>query len=276
MIRLIFCILFSCFLSACGKHGDTYNGYIDVDFVYLSSNYPGRLAQLFVHRGEGVNQGAWLFKLEQAPEHFDVYTARYNRLNVVSQKSAVLAQIDYAEKNYQRIQKMRSGNAASQNDLDVAKQNLDVLKAQLAGIETQILNSRVAIADRKWVQSRKEYRASEPGIIFDTYFTEGEYVQGGQPIVSLITPSRLKVVFFIPETALSRTQLNQKIRISSDGSPNMATGRIVYISQNAQYTSPLIYSRDERASLVFRVEAKLDKPNLRSIHLGQPVSLELM
>ena len=49
---------------------------------------------------------------------------------------------------------------------------------------------------------------------------------------------------------------------------------INYISPIAQYTPPIIYSREDSHNLVFRVEALIEHPDLKRLHLGQPVSLE--
>lgn len=271
LILLVLIIL----LSACKKHGRFYNGYIDADLVYLSSNYAGRLNQLFVHRGESVQKDRPLFKLEQTREYFSVAMSKYMQHNLDAQRKALMDQIQYAETNYQRIIKMRKGDAASQNDLDVAKKDLDVLKEQLASINFQIASNYVDTADKNWQVQRKENAAHDAGIIFDTYFTEHEYVQAGQPVLSLITQKNIKVVFFVPEKELNQIQLNQKVKITSDENPKLATGFINYIANIAQYTPPIIYSREERQDLVFRVEAHVDAANLRLLHLGQPVSLEL-
>ena len=84
------------------------------------------------------------------------------------------------------------------------------------------------------------------------------------------------MVFFVSEKELSHIRLNAKVAIASDGSPKLATGTINYISKIAQYTPPIIYSRENRASLVFRIEARIDNPDLNQLHLGLPISLVLV
>ncbi|OGV46490.1 MAG: hemolysin D [Legionellales bacterium RIFCSPHIGHO2_12_FULL_42_9] len=263
-------------LSSCGKGGLQYNGYIDADLTYLSSDFSGRLTNLFVRRGESVQKNQLLFKLEQTSEHFGVAISRFTKKNRLAQRKEILDQINYDEINYRRTLKIRKANAASQNDLDVAKRELDVLKNQLAAIDFQIKSSRVDTKNKRWQIRRKENSAPDLGIIFDTYFTQDEYVEAGQPVLSLITKNNIKVVFFAPEKDLSTITLNQKVKLSSDSTLELATGHINYIANVAQYTPPIIYSREAREELVFRIEARLDNPNLNQVHLGQPISLELV
>ena len=271
-LLLLFCIFL---LNSCGENGSQYNGYIDADLTYLSSDFAGRLSNLLVRRGQTVQKNQLLFKLEQTNERYEVAISRFNKKNLLAQRKAILDQINYNEINYRRTLKIRKANAASRNDLDIATRELDVLKNQLAGINFQIQSSRINTKTKKWKISRKESIAPDPGIIFDTYFTNDEYVQAGQPVLSLITKENIKVIFFVPEKELNKITLNQKIKLSSDSASELATGQISYVANIAQYTPPIIYSREERQKLVFRIEARIDNPDLNQIHLGQPITLEL-
>lgn len=262
-------------LYACKGGVQRYNGYIDADLTYLSSDSPGRLVQLAVTRGQPVKKNQFLFKLEQVSESFGVQISQLNHNNLASQLKVTEDQLHYAELNYRRTTLMRKDHAASQNDLDVAKKERDVLINQLAGLQFQLKSSQVDTQNKLWQRDRKEGFATNSGIIFDTYFTQGEYAQAGQPVLSLITKRNIKVIFFVPEFALTRLSLNQNVLIKSDGNPTPLHGKISYIANIAQYTSPIIYSRENRQKLVFRVEAHIEHPDLKQIHLGQPVSLEM-
>jgi HlyD family secretion protein len=275
-MRKFVLLLVLCLLSACKEKGPHYNGYFDADFTYLSSDFAGRLSHLFVKRGEPVPKEKLLFKLEHTSENYGIQISQLSKKNLAFQKQQLIDQLHYAEINYRRTLKIKTQDAASQNDVDVATKDLDVLRAQLAAINVQINSSQIDVANRQWQIRRKKNTAPEAGIIFDTYFTEAEYVQAGQPIVSLITPKNIKVLFFVPEEALGTIKLNQTVQIESDANPHLAQGKISYIANVAQYTPPIIYSREQRQKLVFRVEARIDSPNLALIHLGQPVTIELV
>ena len=268
-------LLILMFLSACHKSHEQYNGYIDVDLTYLSSDYSGRLQTLLVNRGESVKKGQLLFKVEQTNQKYSVAMSQFTTSNLLSQRQEIVNNLDYSISNHKRILQMRHQNAASQQDLELAQRDKEVLENQLKAIDFQIKNSQVDTSSKQWEVDKKEGHASEDGIIFDTYYTKAEYVAAGQPVVSLITKKKIKVVFFVPEIALIHLRLNEKVRVFTDGNESLAVGRIRYISKIAQYTSPLIYSRENRQSLVFRVEASIDNPDLTKLHLGQPISLSV-
>ena len=88
-----FSVLFFIFLlSSCNNSGPQYNGYIDADLSYLSSDFPGRLTTLLVHRGQMVHKNQLLFKLEQTSEDFDVDIAQFNKKNLEAQRQEILSQ----------------------------------------------------------------------------------------------------------------------------------------------------------------------------------------
>jgi HlyD family secretion protein len=275
MRKLLFIALITVVLISCKKEEQSFSGYIDTDLVYLSADYGGRLTDLAVLKGQLVKNRQFLFKLEQTSELYNVEMSQLNNKSLLAQRQQIVIQLNYNEINYRRILGMRKQNAASQNDLDAAQRDLNISKQQLTDVDIKIQNNEVDTADKKWQVTRKENFATEHGIIFDTYYTKGEFVQTGYPVLSLITKNNIKAIFFVPEEKLSQLRLNEQVKITTDKTPDFATGHIIYISNIAEYTPPIIYSREERQRLVFRVEAKIDSPDLEKIHLGQPVTLEL-
>ena len=271
LIGLIFLLL-----MGCKKENKSFNGYIDAELVYLSADFAGRLTELAVQKGQLVQNNQFLFRLEQTSELYSVEMSQLNSKDLLAQRQQILAQLNYNDINYRRILGMRKKNAASQNDLDAARRDLDVSKQQLVDIDAKIKNSQVDTADRKWRVTRKENFAPEFGIVFDTYYTRGEFAQPGYPVLSLVTKSNIKAIFFVPQEKLSQLRLNQRVNIKTMNDFELAQGHIFYISNIAEYTPPIIYSREESSRLVFRVEAKIDYPDLEKIHLGQPAILELI
>ena len=274
-MRKILLIISGLVLVACQKTENKYNGYIDADLTYLSSDFGGRIANLAVTRGEFVQNGQLLFKLEQTNESRNIAISQANQDNLQAQHQQVVDKINYTQANYNRLQKLEAQGAASSDELDQAQQNLNVLKNQLSSINAQLVGNKFDTAQKNWQLERKQNIAPESGIVFDSYFNPSEYVQSGTPILSLITSKNIKVIFFVPENELGKIHLGENISFTSDGNSTPQNGAISYISAQAEYTPPIIFSSEDRQKLVFRIEARLDNPSLTKIHLGQPVTLEL-
>jgi HlyD family secretion protein len=90
-------------------------------------------------------------------------------------------------------------------------------------------------------------------------------------VVAVLPPANVKIRFFAPEGRLPTVAIGDKVRVSCDGCEKDLTATVSFISNKAEYTPPVIYSMEERAKLVFLMEAKPDKPS--AFRVGQPVSV---
>jgi HlyD family secretion protein len=99
-------------------------------------------------------------------------------------------------------------------------------------------------------------------------------VAAGQSIVQLLPPANVKIRFFVPEQVVGRIAIGQTVRVSCDGCSAPVAATVRFVSPQAEFTPPVIYSREQRSRLVFMVEAR---PNERAetLHVGQPVDVAL-
>ncbi len=88
-------------------------------------------------------------------------------------------------------------------------------------------------------------------LVFDTYFRAGEKVEANRPVLSLLSPNNIKVLFYITETQLSRIKIGQKIYFTCDGCADKNRGLNYLHFTRSKYTPPVIYSKDTRYKLVY-------------------------
>ena len=91
--------------------------------------------------------------------------------------------------------------------------------------------------------------------------------------MALLPPGNLKVRFFAPEALLPKIKYGQTMNVSCDGCAKGLTAKVTFIANSAEYTPPVIYSREERAKLVFLIEARPAHPD--KFRVGQPVTVTL-
>jgi len=92
-------------------------------------------------------------------------------------------------------------------------------------------------------------------------------------VVSLLPPANIKLRFFVPEAMVSGLRTGQPVSVSCDGCGAPIAARISFVSPQAEYTPPVIYSREARAKLVFLVEARPGAADATRLHPGQPVDV---
>ncbi len=84
----------------------------------------------------------------------------------------------------------------------------------------------------------------------------------------------MKIRFYVPETRLAALRVGDAVSVRCDGCGNAIPAKIRFIAPQAEYTPPVIYSRENRAKLVYLVEAWPDAPN-PALHPGLPVEAML-
>jgi HlyD family secretion protein len=116
-------------------------------------------------------------------------------------------------------------------------------------------------------------KAPVGGRIEETFYDLGEMAPAGTPVLSLLPAGALKAEFYVPEADRMKLRLGETVAITCDGCALGITGKISFLASSPQYTSPLIYSRDERSQMVFLAEARIDAKT--GILPGQPVTVSL-
>ena len=105
----------------------------------------------------------------------------------------------------------------------------------------------------------------------DVYFRAGEVVNAGQPVLALLPPGNRRIRFYVPEPRALDHRARRAVAVTCDSCPAGSCATIVFISQEAEYTPPVIFSEQERAKLVFRVEAQ--PAATRALPIGLPVTV---
>ena len=109
--------------------------------------------------------------------------------------------------------------------------------------------------------------------MIDTFYLPGELVPAGRPVLSLLSPEQIKIIFFIPQSYLSQLKLAQLVTVTCDNCVSPIKAKIDFIAPQAEYTPPVIYSDALRSKLVYRIEAAPNLNEAIKLHPGQPVNV---
>lgn len=115
----------------------------------------------------------------------------------------------------------------------------------------------------------------QEGQIVKRYYQQGEWVAAGAPVISLLANTQYKIRFFLPETQLGAVQIGDSIQVQCDGCTKPQLATIRYIAPSPEFTSPVLYTQEQRAKLVYLVEAK-PSTKTTTLHAGQPVTIQLI
>ncbi|XZG70361.1 HlyD family secretion protein [Chitinibacteraceae bacterium HSL-7] len=289
----------------------SFTGYVEGEYVDIAPGRAGPLTTLLVERGSTVKQHAALFALDAAPEQAqldeasarlaseqarlaDLQQGKRSDELAVTQASldAMKAELVRSEAQLAREEKLVSEGAVSRQQLDDTRGNAKALRDEVRRLEAtarvdrlpartdQISAQRAAVnaasatlEAARWQLGQKAQQAPADALVVDTLFRPGEWVAAGTPVVRLLPPANVKLRFFVPATTLGQIKAGQTVHFSCDGCKADQTALISYISPQAEYTPPLIYSDTQRAKLVWLIEARPSQPT--ELHPGQPVEVRL-
>lgn len=299
-------------LSACGRSpGDRITGYIEAEYVRPAAAAGGRLTVLSVDRGARVEAGAALFALdadrekaavEEVQARIEALRSRLTDLSkggrpeelavIRSQLEQAQAQLKLSKATADRQRALKAKNLVSQDAVDNAATAEQRDSAAVAELEHQlgvkelagrsdaldaarqdIAAARAQLAQAQWSLAQKTVTAPAAGSIEDVYFRPGEWVNAGQPVLALLPPANRRIRFFVPEPVLAQYAPGQAVTVSCDGCGEAIRATVTFAASEAEFAPPVLFDRNQRSRLVYRVEAKAGSDAAARLHPGQPVDV---
>jgi len=243
---LLIVALIALTLAGCNNANDhVLQGWVEAELIFVSPDEQGRVEALKVREGDRVQKGDVLFTVDDDLQKADV----------VVRNTAVVN----AQQTFDRAKELLKSAAGTQKNYDDSEAELRQAKANL-----------------EWSQTRLARRnAYSPGeaTVEQIYYRPGETVSAGRPVVALLPPGNLKFRFFAPQAVLPEIKYGETVGVSCDGCEQGLTAKVSFIARSAEFTPPVIYSQEERAKLVFLIEARPEHPE--KFRVGQPVTVTL-
>lgn len=300
-------------LAGCmGDSDQPLQGYVEGTYVYVSAESAGRIVARLAEAGKPVKEGAVLARLDDADQKSQVIGAearlaqaeaqlanlhsgkRPEELAVlVAQLNAARTTFTFASDDYNRKLVLREKGVTPQSSVDAAKTALDSAQAQvdaaerqlevaklparpeeIAAAERNVAAEQAALVQAKTALDRRTLKSPASGMIEETFFEPGELVAAGQPVVSVLPAVNKRIRFFLPEPRLAAIRIGDRITVTCDNCAAGLAAEITFIATEAEFTPPVIYSKENREKLVFRVEAR-PLAEAASLKAGQPVDVTL-
>ncbi len=292
---------------------EEWQGYADADFVKVGPTQQGLITAVRVERGDRVVKGAPLFEqddaddcyaaeqatrlLQQAKDQLanlqnpgkptEIATAEANLRDAQAARDKVLADL-------QRNQLLLKSGAATAQTVDEERADLASAIAKIAAVEAALEQiksplgrpgeitaqtsavdaAQAALAMARWKLAQRSVASPVTGRVADVLARAGETLDAGAPVVSLLPPENIFIRFFVPEPSLAHVHPGDTVALTCDNCPPDLTGAVSFISPQAEYTPPFIYSESTRAKFVFLAEARPKRDQAALFNPGQPVTVK--
>ncbi len=284
-----------------------YNGYLEADYLYVAPLSAGRITEIDVADGAAVTAGQVLARLDDQAQRAALQGAEAAVAQAVAnldnlatggraaEIAVIRASLKKAEADRDLAQSTleRTLQLAGQGQVSAAKVDQDRASAASAAAQVEQLSAQLAVAqlpareaqrgaaEAALAVARAQAEAAQialddrtlkaplSGILDRSFYQVGEVAASGAPVMAVYDPGRVKAIFFVPEAERARIAPGVTLAVDCDGCQG-AMATVSRVASEPQYTPPILYSRDERGRLVFRVEAVVAGMTLQP---GQPVTL---
>lgn len=133
---------------------------------------------------------------------------------------------------------------ASQAEREAAEAGLAAAQEGLALAETALAG--------------QEIKAPIDGVVLEHLALEGEWVTPGATVVRLADLSRLEITVYLPVADMGWVALEDEVEVQVDAYPDRVfTGRVVFISEEAEFTPRNVQTPEERTIMVFAVRVEV-------------------
>jgi len=276
------------------------SGTIESTNIIVSSKTAGNILIMNFSEGNKVNSGDTVLiidheqlelQLHQAIAGKDAAQAQLNLMLkgareediIQADKNLIRQKVNFetAERDKNRMQKLYDSQSITQKQYEDAVARFELMSAQYKSaqenyskvkkifrpeeIEQAKANLNKAIAGVELLNKNiRDCYVTSPinGFLVKTFIEPGETVT---PMSSLFKVSDLDVVelvIYVSTEELAYVKLGQNAEVKIDSfKDKVYTGKVTYISPEAEFTPKNIQTKDERTKLVFAVKIKIPNDN---------------
>jgi len=259
------------------------------DTNYYAQNAAGLSSQ--------VRESEAALRFEQSQTSQQTAQAESTLASIEAQVKAAAADLSVATSTYTRTQDLAKQQIASAQDLDQARAVADAARAKLDALKKQVEAQRATVAlaraNAAQVDMRKsqvqamehsqaaaaaqrskadvrlaytEIHAPIDGQVDVRAVRAGEYVNPGQPVVTLVNPDDLWVRADVEESYIDRVKIGDTLAVRLPSGAERS-GVVFYRGVDAAYATQRDVSRTKRDIKTFEVRLRLDNKD-RALAVG--------
>ncbi len=283
----LFILVLSIYLFSCKskpEESDAY-GNFETETVLVSAESSGKILELNIERGQQMERDFMAVLVDTVPLKLRMIQLDAQKALVESKRQAVHSRIEVFKvqketlaKNEKRTIKMLEDGASTQKQLDDIQGQMCVLDKQIASTKTEFVSItkelEVLDAQKEFLQDqlmRCFVKSPMKGTILETYVEQGELTTTGKTLFKMADLSELKLKVYVSGAQLPNIKLGQSVEVlidKTDRENQTLTGKISWISSEAEFTPKIIQTKEERVKLVYAVHVLVK--NDGTLKMGMP------
>ena len=268
-------------LSGCSSHEKPFDatGVFEATEVIVSAEQSGQLMRFDVTEGANVSENQQVGLIDTVQLALKARQLGVTSASIAQQRPDTRKQIAVLQQELQKAQKEQArfellvkDGAANRKQLDDAISAVSVLHRQLEAQQsvldnsTRTLNSQISATDIQKYQvldllAKCHVTSPITGTVLEKYAEQGEFANIGKPLFKVADTNHLFLRAYVTSAQLEKVKIGQQVKVMSDfggGKRKQYSGKVVWISQQSEFTPKTILTDDERADLVYAVKIAVE------------------
>jgi HlyD family secretion protein len=265
------------------------NGRVEADSIDIATKFGGRVAELFADEGDTVTAGQVVARIDTADLEASLAKKMAEVQRLTSVREGTKADVDrlstevkLAEQDMDRTGLLFRKGFATKELLDQRQQRLDAAMAGLTGAKALLRAAEQALDGARHDVHLTEVNIADAALVAPRdgriqyrLANTGEVVGAGGKVFTMLDVGYVYMDIFLPTAEAGRTAVGTDARIVIDAMPaTPIPAKVVYISDQAQFTPKAVETKAERDRLMFRVRVRADNDFLRAhpneVRAGSP------
>ena len=274
-------------MIGCGSEqkSDAY-GQFEADEVTISAEASGILKSFTVKEGIRLKAGEKVGQIDSTQIYLrkleleaSVKSIRTNVSKLDAQAAVYQEQLKTAKKDLQRFTNLKQSNAATQQQIDQAQGQVNVLQKQISSVnvQKQSVYAELETIGTRIAQIQDQLEKTQvinpvAGTVLSSYAEPNELVSTGKPLYELANLEEMILRVYVSGAQLPNVRLGQDVEVLIDKNAEeneSLKGQVRWIASEAEFTPRMIQTKEERVTQVYAVEIAV--PNLDGkLKMGMP------
>ena len=278
--KIIIIAAIAAFVVSCNRKQSGYDasGTFEATEIIISAEASGKVEEFNLKEGARLAEGQQVGYIDSTQlylKKMQLLAAQKavvaRRPDVAKQIAATKDQINKARLEKARVENLFKDNAATQKQVDDADSQLLVLEstldAQMNSLSTSLnslgeetVSFQIQIEQVNDLLAKCRIINPVEGIVLSKYTQAKEIAATGKPLYKIADTRTMLLRAYVVAGQLEKVRTGQDamvyIALSDNGSKNYP-GKVIWISDKAEFSPKTIQTRDERQNLVYAVKIEV-------------------
>jgi HlyD family secretion protein len=283
-------------LTSCNPNKDPYDasGTFESVETIVSAQASGAIKELNLEEGQVLKAGQTVGYIDSVQLYLkkeqllaQIKATLSGKPDIAAQTAALQEQLRQAEREQRRNVNLLKDDAATKKQLDDANTQVEVVKKQIAALESSLSITSANLNDQARPLSVEIQQVNDQldkcmiinevnGTVLTKYAEASEVTDVGKPIYKIAELNTIILRAYLTGDQIPHVKIGQQVTVLVDSTKETYktyTGIIEWVSDKAEFTPKTIQTKDERADLVYAIKIRITNDGYLKIGMYGQVKL---